>query len=258
MVVFSFKGERLAEHSYLVLRVYCGAFGVAHENLISRRLNLDPKLVSRSLRTACLLHDTGKSLNEFQRNLIRDGGFAFHEVISAYFTYEVLHATLQHIDPVARYLLAFAATYAVLQHHQAMRSLKEVLEKSKESLPLSGGISEEVVSEIELAAQMSANLLDVHDVINVFSEKVHEISRKELNMKLSEFFADFLKLIEGQSPINADEWAKPWNEIQHALPLFTAPLQLSDYLAAYITRGGKLRELHKEALLLLRRAQLTY
>ena len=264
MVIYSSMGERLAEHSYLVLRLYCEMFGPRHEKLVAKRLNVDLELVSEAMRTACLLHDVGKALKGFQQRIRERRGSKFHEVVSALFTYEVLRDFLSNADFVARQQLSFAATYAVIQHHQAMRSLSEVLEKSLELLPLDGGIDEDLVDEITMAAQMVTHLFDASRLLEVFKEKVGEVSAsgERLREKLQRFRHHFGQWIRSGAPPDippkkVESWAEAWGRLQFALPLFVAPLQLSDYLAAFITRGGRGRRLHREALSLLRRAPVN-
>jgi len=262
MVIYSSVGERLAEHSYLVLRLYCGMFGQRHEKLIANRLNVDLKLVSEAMRIACLLHDVGKALKGFQQRVLQGGGFRFHEIVSALFTYDTLRNVLSDADVVTRYQLSFAATYTVIQHHQAMRGLREVLGKSFELLPLDSGIDEGLVDEIVMAVQMAKHLFDPGEALEIFKERVEEISKRGLKEKLQEFKTDFEWWMTSGSPRNIpssriESWTKAWERTQRALPLFIAPLQLSDYLAAFITRGGRGRRLHKEALLLLRRTPLN-
>jgi len=265
MVIYSSVGERLAEHSYLVLRLYCGMFGQRHEKLIANRLNVDLKLVSEAMRIACLLHDVGKALKGFQQKALQGGGFRFHEVVSALFTYDTLRNVLSDADVVTRYQLSFAAAYAVIQHHQAMRGLHEVLRKSFELLPLDSGIDEGLVDEIVMAVQMATHLFDPGKALEIFRERVEEISKRGLKEELQGFKTDFECWITSGAPRNIPSnrinrigsWTKAWERTQRALPLFIAPLQLSDYLAAFITRGGRVRRLHREALLLLRRTSLN-
>lgn len=260
MVVYSFKGERLAEHSYLVLRLYCGAFGWPHEKLIAGRIGADPKLVALTMRTACLLHDVGKALVDFQRNIEREKGSPFHEVLSACLTYDTLRAALSNAGTVARYQLSFAAAYSVLQHHQAMRGIDDVLSKGLGYLSSTEcRLHEDLFAEIKLAAEMATCLLDTSDVLGAFQQSVERITKSNLREKLQEFISNFVGILNGQVPksIRADkteEWANAWERLQLALPLFTAPLQLCDYLAAYVVRGGRLRALHRETLLMLRNA----
>jgi CRISPR-associated endonuclease Cas3-HD len=102
MRIYSFVGETLAEHSYLTLRLYLSAFGERHERVLACKVaseGIEREEIKRAMRIACLLHDTGKSCNEFQerlREFVRGNnnrkhpGFPCHEVLSAYFTYETL------------------------------------------------------------------------------------------------------------------------------------------------------------------------
>jgi CRISPR-associated endonuclease Cas3-HD len=263
VVVYSWKGERLAEHSYLVLRLYCGIFGQRHEKLIANRLNVDIKPVSETTRIACILHDVGKALKKFQLSARQGGSFRFHEVISAFFTYDTLCNVLSDTDVVLRYQLSFAAAYAVIQHHQAMRGgLWKVLEKSFEVLPLDSGIDEGLVDEIAMAVQMTTHLFDASKALEVFKERVEEVSKQGLKRKLQEFKFYFKYWINQGIPRNihsgkTKSWGEAWEKLQLTLPLFVAPLQLCDHLAAFITRGGKGRRLHREALSLLRRVPLN-
>jgi CRISPR-associated endonuclease Cas3-HD len=262
MVVYSFKGERLAEHSYLVFRLYHEMFGPTHERLVAKRLGVDPRQVSEAECAACLLHDVGKALNGFQRGMERGEGFRFHEVVSAFFTYDTLRNSLFDADYVVRHLLGFAAAYAVLQHHQAMRGLSKAFEESSRLLPLSGGIDRDVVSEIMMAAQMAAHLFDASKVLEAFKDRVEAASREGLRVWFEGLRYKLGGVMERGAPqdIPPDrmkDWTKVWGRLQLALPLFTAPLQLCDYLAALVTRGGRMRRLHRESLLLLRRASLN-
>jgi CRISPR-associated endonuclease Cas3-HD len=260
MVVYSYKGERLAEHSYLVLRLYCGAFGTAHEKLVAKRLRMSPGLVARTLRTACLLHDAGKALTKFQEALKQERGMPFHEVVSALLVYDTLSLALFDEGPVVRHALSFAAAYAVLQHHQAMRGFREALHSGlTHLLRLGGGIDDGVVEEVKLAARMAEHLFDAGGVLEAFERSVERASREGLCTMLQEFMTTFTNIASGHAPASialgrSSEWAATWGKLQTALPLFSAPLQLCDYLAAYLARGGRLRALHREALLLLRNA----
>jgi CRISPR-associated endonuclease Cas3-HD len=260
MVVYSYKGERLAEHSYLVLRLYCGAFGTAHEKLVAKRLRMSPELVARTLRTACLLHDAGKALTKFQEALKQERGMPFHEVVSALLVYDTLSLALFDEGPVVRHALSFAAAYAVLQHHQAMRGFREALHSGlTHLLRLGGGIDDGVVEEVKLAARMAEYLFDAGGVLEAFERSVERASREGLCTMLQEFMTTFTNIASGHAPASialgrSSEWAATWGRLQTALPLFSAPLQLCDYLAAYLARGGRLRALHREALLLLRNA----
>jgi CRISPR-associated endonuclease Cas3-HD len=260
MVVYSYKGERLAEHSYLVLRLYCGAFGTAHERLVAKRLSMSPELVARTLRTACLLHDAGKALTKFQEAVKQERGMPFHEVVSALLVYDTLSLALFGEGPVVRHALSFAAAYAVLQHHQAMRGFREALHSGlTHLLQLGGGIDDGVVEEVKLAARMAEHLFDAGGVLEAFERSVERASREGLCTMLQEFMTTFTNIASGHAPASialgrSSEWAATWGRLQTALPLFSAPLQLCDYLAAYLARGGRLRALHREALLLLRNA----
>jgi CRISPR-associated endonuclease Cas3-HD len=261
MVVYSYRGERLAEHSYLVLRLYCGAFGAAHEKLVARRVGISPELVAMSLRAACLLHDTGKALTRFQEGVERGGGMPFHEVVSALLVYDTLSLALFDEDPAVRHALSFAAAYAVLQHHQAMRGFRAVLQEGLQHLvKLRCNIDEGVVEEVKLAARMAEHLFDARGVLEAFERSVERVSREGLCTMLQEFMTTFTNIASGQAPASvalgrSPEWATTWGRLQTALPLFSAPLQLCDYLAAYLARGGRLRALHREMLLMLRRAR---
>lgn len=260
MVVYSYKGERLAEHSYLVLRLYCGAFGTAHERLVAKRLGMSPELVARTLRTACLLHDAGKALTKFQEAVKQERGMPFHEVVSALLVYDTLSLPLFNEGPVVRHALSFAAAYAVLQHHQAMRGFREALHSGlTHLLQLGGGIDGGVVEEMRLAARMAEHLFDAGGVLEAFERSVERASREGLCMMLQEFMTTFTNIASGLAPAGvalgrSSEWATTWGRLQTALPLFSAPLQLCDYLAAYLARGGRLRALHREMMLMLRRA----
>ena len=260
MVVYSYKGERLAEHSYLVLRLYCRAFGTAHERLVAKRLGMSPELVARTLRTACLLHDAGKALTKFQEAVKQERGMPFHEVVSALLVYDTLSFALFDEGPVVRHALSFAAAYAVLQHHQAMRGFREALHSGlAHLLRLGGGIDGGVVEEVKLAARMAEHLFDAGGVLEAFERSVERASREGLCTMLQEFMTTFTNIASGRAPAGvalgrSSEWAATWGRLQTALPLFSAPLQLCDYLAAYLARGGRLRALHREALLQLRNA----
>lgn len=250
-MIYSFRGERLAEHSYLVLRLYCEAFGSAHERLIAKRLDIDPYPVSVAMRAACLLHDVGKALTEYQHRIVQGWGAPFHEIVSAYATYYTLCNALSRQKPAVRNALSFAATCAVLQHHQAMRSFQEVLE-SWCQLPLASGIDTGVVEEVELAAHMAEHLFDAREMLEALKKIIDEASSRE---QLHKFVNHFRELLGGKAPASVgSEWGATWGRLQRLLPLFTAPLQLCDYLAAYITRGGRPRALHREALIMLRNA----
>jgi len=258
MVIYSSKGERLAEHSFLVLRLYHGMFGPRHERLVANRLGVDLTFVSEAMRTACLLHDVGKALKKFQEGVKEGKGFKFHEVVSALFTYNTLRNALSGADVLIKHCLSFAAAYAVLQHHQAMRDLQEVFSEGLKSLPLDGGIDDNVVNEIAMAAQMAVHLFDASKVLEAFKEEVEKVPKEGLSVKLQELVSDFNEIMASGHPRGmpsswAGRWAAAWAKLQSALPLFVAPLQLSDYLAAFIVRGGRYRRLHREALLLLRR-----
>jgi CRISPR-associated endonuclease Cas3-HD len=260
MVVYSYKGERLAEHSYLVLRLYCGAFGTARERLVAKRLGMSPELVARTLRTACLLHDAGKALTKFQEAVKQERGMPFHEVVSALLVYDTLSLALFNEGPVVRHALSFAAAYAVLQHHQAMRGFREALHSGlTHLLQLGGGIDGGVVEEMRLAARMAEHLFDAGGVLEAFERSVERASREGLCTMLQEFMTTFTNIASGHAPASvalgrSSEWATTWGRLQTALPLFSAPLQLCDYLAAYLARGGRLRALHREMMLMLRRA----
>jgi CRISPR-associated endonuclease Cas3-HD len=260
MVIYSYRGERLAEHSYLVLRLYCGAFGAAHEKLVAKRLNMNPELVAKALRAACLLHDTGKALTRFQEGAKRGGGMRFHEVVSALLVYDTLSLALFDEGPVVRHALSFAAAYAVLQHHQAMRGFRAVLQEGLQHLiGLGCSIDKEVVEEVKLAAKMAEHLFDAGSVLEAFERSVERASREGLCTMLQEFMTMFTNIASGLAPASLavdkrSEWSAIWRRLQAVLPLFSAPLQLCDYLAAYLARGGKLRALHREMLLMLRRA----
>jgi len=260
MVIYSYRGERLAEHSYLVLRLYCGAFGAAHEKLVAKRLNMNPEIVAKALRTACLLHDTGKALTKFQEGVKRGGGMRFHEVVSALLVYDTLSLALFGEGPVVRHALSFAAAYAVLQHHQAMRGFRAVLQEGLQHLiGLGCSIDKEVVEEVKLAARMAEHLFDAGSVLEAFERSVERASREGLCTMLQEFMSMLTNIASGHAPASlavdkSSEWSAVWRRLQAVLPLFSAPLQLCDYLAAYLARGGKLRALHREMLLMLRRA----
>jgi CRISPR-associated endonuclease Cas3-HD len=264
MVVYSYRGERLAEHSYLVLRLYCGAFGGAHERLVAKRVGADPALVVTALRTACLLHDVGKALSEYQERIKRGKGAPFHEVVGACLTYETLSLALFDEGPVVRHALSFAAAYAVLQHHQAMRGFREALHSGlTHLLQLGGGIDDGVVEEVRLAARMAEHLFDAGSVLEAFKRSIERVSREGLCTMLQEFMTTFTNIASGLAPASvalgrSSEWATTWGRLQTALPLFSAPLQLCDYLAAYLARGGRLRALHREMILMLRRAPTNF
>jgi CRISPR-associated endonuclease Cas3-HD len=263
MVVYSFKGERLAEHSYLVFRLYHEMFGPTHERLVAKRLGVDPRQVSEAECAACLLHDVGKALNGFQQGIERGGGFRFHELVSALFTYDTLRNALSDADYVVRHLLSFAAAYAVLQHHQAMRNLSEAFGKGSGLLPpLSEGVHRDVVNEITMAAQIATHLFDASKVLKAFKGSVEEASREGFGVWFRKLRCELENVMiqgapRGIPPDRMEDWTKAWGRLQPALPLFTAPLQLCDYLAALVTRGGRMRRLHRESLLLLRRASLN-
>jgi CRISPR-associated endonuclease Cas3-HD len=261
MVVYSYKGERLAEHSYLVLRLYCGAFGTSHEKLVAKRLGMSPELVARTLRTACLLHDAGKALTKFQEAVKQERGMPFHEVVSALLVYDTLSLALFDEGPVVRHALSFAAAYAVLQHHQAMRGFRAVLQEGLQHLIRLGcSIDKGVVEEVRLAARMVEHLFDAGSVLEAFERSVERASSEGLCTMLQEFMTTFTNIASGHAPASvalgrSSEWVATWGRLQTALPLFSAPLQLCDYLAAYLARGERrLRALHREALLLLRNA----
>jgi CRISPR-associated endonuclease Cas3-HD len=261
MVVYSFRGERLSEHSYLVLRLYCEAFGPTHEGLVAKRLGIDQRRISEAMCTACLLHDVGKALKEFQRSIEQGGGSPFHEVVGALFTYDTLRSAFD-ADPLVRHLLSFAAAYAVLRHHQAMRSLRKAFEEGPRHLPLSGGIDRGVANEAAMAAHMAAHLIDASNVLEAFKERVEVASREGLSVwfeRLRHRLGNFIRGVAPEGiPLDVQkDWPKAWERLQLTLPLFTAPLQLCDYLAALVTRGGRIRSLHRESLLLLRRASLN-
>lgn len=261
MVVYSYRGERLAEHSYLVLRLYCGAFGTTHEKLVAKRLNMDPEPVAMALRVACLLHDAGKALVKFQEGARQGRGMPFHEVVSAVLVYDTLSFALFDKGSVVRQALSFAASYAVLQHHQAMRGFRVILQKGQEYLTRLGcDLDNYVVDEMRLAARMAENLLDGGSVLNAFERSVQRASQEGLCIMLQEFISNFMDIAGGRAPASvavnkSSEWATTMQRLEAVLPLFSAPLQLSDYLAAYLTRGGRLRALHRETLLMLRRAR---
>jgi len=290
MVVYSYRGERLAEHSYLVLRLYCGAFGLPHEMLVARRVGADLKFVTLTMRATYLLHDVGKALVSFQHNIERGRGAPFHEVVSACLTYDTLRAALLKwkTSIVVRHQLSLAAAYAVLQHHQAMRGFKKVLNEGLSYLSSAGCcLHEDLVTEVTLTATMAEDLFDVNihgepwvpqernterpfdtisspsylsSMLEAFRHSVEEVSKNGLIAKIKEFANSFTRILNGEAPggigsKKIEEWASAWERLQRTLPLFSAPLQLCDYLAAYITRGGRLRALHRESLLMLRNAE---
>jgi hypothetical protein len=113
-----------------------------------------------------------------------------------------------------------------------------------------------------MAVQMTTHLFDASKVLEVFKERVEEVSKQGLKRKLQEFKSYFKDWIIQGIPQNihsgkTKSWGEVWEKLQLTLPLFVAPLQLCDYLAAFITRGGKARRLHREALLLLRKGPLN-
>jgi CRISPR-associated endonuclease Cas3-HD len=221
---------------------------------------MSPELVARTLRTACLLHDAGKALTKFQEAVKRERGMPFHEVVSALLVYDTLSLALFDEGPVVRHALSFAAAYAVLQHHQAMRGFREALHSGlTHLLQLGGGIDGGVVEEMRLAARMTEHLFDAGSVLEAFERSVERASREGLCTMLQEFMTTFTNIASGHAPASvalgrSSEWATSWGRLQTALPLFSAPLQLCDYLAAYLARGGRLRALHREMMLMLRRA----
>ena len=261
-MIYSYKGERLAEHSYLVLRLYCGAFGSSHERLVARHLGaenlgVDAEPIAVAMRAACLLHDVGKALADYQERIMQGRGAPFHEVVSACLTYNALRFAPFDKGPLARRLLSFAAAYAVLQHHQAMRSFSEMLQEGLRYLrSLKGGINADVAVEVKLAAQMAEHLFDSERVLKGFERALERTLSGGLGVELQVFINDFSSTLEGRAPPGVgSDWSAAWTRLQPLLPLFAVPLQLCDYLAAYIARGGRMRPLHRETLLMLRKAQ---
>ncbi|WP_428287188.1 hypothetical protein [Infirmifilum sp.] len=246
MAVYSFRGERLSEHSYLTLRLYVTAFGERHEKLISARLALSKDVASLLMRSSCLLHDVGKALRDYQTRM---GSFQFHELVSGYFVYETLLSILKGKD-LGNYRpssLARTAALAVIQHHQAMRSLEEILSEGFKAIPLGSGISEEVVEEIRLAARMSANTLPcAQDVLNAFQEAV-ESSSGELEKRVGQFCEGMIKWLKGIDVGDGEAWLL----LLRYQPLLSAPLQVCDSFAALLTRRGQLRGIHRGFLSLL-------
>jgi hypothetical protein len=185
----------------------------------------------------------------------------FHEVVSALLVYDTLSFALFDEGSVVRHALSFATAYAVLQHHQAMRGFREVLQKGLQHLiKLRCNIDKGVVEEVRLAARMAEHLFDAGSVLEAFERSINNVSEKGLCPMLQEFTNTFTAIASGQAPASvalgkSPEWAATWERLQTALPLFSAPLQLCDYLAAFLTRGERrLRALHREMLLMLRRA----
>jgi hypothetical protein len=96
-------------------------------------------------------------------------------------------------------------------------------------------------------------------VLEAFERSVERASREGLYTMLQEFTTTFTAVASGLAPATlavrrSSEWTTTWGRLQASLPLFSAPLQPCDYLAAYLARGGKLRALHRETLLMLRNA----
>lgn len=246
MVVYSFCGERLSEHSYLTLRLYMTAFGEWHERVTAKKLGLeDPRELSCALRTACLLHDVGKALKKFQERVRQDkkAGFPFHEIVSSYFTFKTLVFYIEHKS------IAAAAALAVLQHHQAMRSIEETLIDGLKRLPLDEGMEESVIEEIKMAASMSEGMTPI---IKNF-EEVFEHEPKHIKEELSKFIGKLKSWLKTSAPGDEDML---WNYLKHIQPMFNAPLQLSDNLAAFLVRGGSFRMLHAETIKLLKFREL--
>jgi len=242
VTVYSFRGERLAEHSYLTLRLYLAAFGDRHERVLAAKLasegvKLDE--VRIALRASFLLHDVGKALRSFQRQFrscgLGEPRFPYHEALSAYLVYETL------LDCV-RQPLAIAASLAALQHHQAMRSPHAALEEMRRRLELRGGVDEAVVNEIELAVEIldSEELRAIAEALSTAVEKFNEEPRIELR----EFTNVINSWMTGCIPDSASrEDAMMWRTVRELIPTFTGPLQVADAAAAALVRRGQLRRL---------------
>jgi hypothetical protein len=123
-----------------------------------------------------------------------------------------------------------------------MRSFREALHRSlTHLLQLGDGIDGSIVEEVKLAARMAVHFFNAEGVLEAFERSVERASREGLYTMLQEFTTTFTAVASGLAPATlavrrSSEWTTTWGRLQASLPLFSAPLQPCDYLAAYLAR----------------------
>jgi len=108
-----------------------------------------------------------------------------------------------------------------------------------------------VVEEVELAAKMAEHLLprEAAKAIMEFKRVVREFSCYERAVEAVSKYINFVSSVyKGMMGALKATERERLRRILLVQPLLTAPLQLSDYLAALLARGGKLRVLHNEII----------
>lgn len=232
----------MAEHVYLTLRFYLLFFGGRYERILARKTNSTIRDMSIAIRSAYLLHDVGKALVGFQEKCkdpsIKNVSFKYHEAVSACLVDRVLS------EGIVKASLSMTVALAVLRHHQAMRYFVEVLNNSLYDLPIQKGIVTEVVEELREAIEMLGFLSEYDEVLFKLEQVIKSFNLEEYKLLIEKMKCwirnDFRN-------INIDQIDKGlWLRFKCLIPMFSAPLQLSDTTAATLLRRGEFRTLSLE------------
>ena len=230
----SFVDEHLVDHSLLTLTLFNKIYGDEYAKLVVARigarlrLDLESEAVCLAFRLACSLHDIGKALKIYQKQFKGQipperFSFKYHEIPSA-FVFQRISRELEDLYEINLKVLE-CFTLAVLSHHQAMRDLNVYLEQEQEifkyfSLEGLGLTGEEAEDLKELAQGLKR-----HGV---------NLDAEQLTRYLSEIrpndLCEFLKIMRNEFSSGEIERLTP------LIPLFVAPIQLCDNLAASLLR----------------------
>lgn len=192
------------------------------------------------------LHDIGKAAEFYQREYedVKRGrkqyiSFEGHEVCSSVVVYEICREYLSNsIGYEAGAGLSRVVAAAILQHHHAMRTVRDIVSEKVLQLLRRGVKSwKPHTDHVNYIKKMVEGYLPE----TKYAEKVLSVLEQDIN----DFIDKIKEIIKSSGPELA------------ILPLITAPLVIADRLAAKEKRGGRYTTLEYEAKALLEYDYLT-
>lgn len=191
----------------------------------AKRLCIKPKC--HVVYAVAALHDLGKILPMYQKQLREKCTAPYHEVFSAILLFSVKGVWLRESEIIV-YMLP------VIMHHHAMRSLKDLI----------GEYYVKIVNPIKKISKVPAEYISEFSSIveKVFGLKI-EVS--ELNRRIIEENCEkLLKILENAKKLQEGQYFKhklylSMLKVYRLTSLILYPLTIADYVAAAVNRACK-------------------